>query len=150
MNDRIEKRVELKAPVARVRRALTDHREFGTWFRVRLDGPFVPGEVSHGQIAYPGYEHVVWQATVQEMQPERLFSFTWPPYAVDPDTDYSAEPPTLVEFRLEPTPDGTLLTVTESGFDRIPEHRRAEAFRMNEGGWEEQMRNIAQHVAEHP
>jgi uncharacterized protein YndB with AHSA1/START domain len=147
MSDRIEKTIELKAPVSRVWRALTDYREFGTWFRVQLEGPFVPGQVSRGQITYPGYEHVRWEAVVQKMEPERLFSFTWHPNAVDPQ-DYSGEPPTLVEFTLEPIAGGTLLRVVESGFDKIPSHRRAEAFRMNEGGWSAQMQNIAQHVAE--
>jgi uncharacterized protein YndB with AHSA1/START domain len=147
MQDRIEKHIELRAPVARVWRALTDYREFGEWFRVKLDGPFVPGEVSTGHITYAGYEHLKWNATVKAMEPERLFSFTWHPYAVDPDTDYSAEPPTLVEFKLEPTPaGGTMLTVVESGFSKIPAGRRAEAFRMNEGGWAQQMKNIAAHV----
>ena len=146
MSDRIEKRVELKAPVSRVWRALTDHREFGEWFRVKLDGPFVPGKVSTGHITHPGYEHLKWTATVQKMEPERLFSFTWHPYAVDPKVDYSSEPTTLVEFRLEAKEGGTVLTVTESGFDGIPQERRFEAFRMNERGWGMQMENIARHV----
>lgn len=146
MSDRIEKSVALDAPVSRVWRALTDHREFGQWFRVDLQGPFVPGQVCRGRITHPGYEHVTWQATVVAMEPERLFSFTWQPYAVDPNVDYSAETPTLVEFRLEPTATGTLLRLTESGFDRIPAVRRAEAFRMNEGGWTQQMENIRRHV----
>ena len=148
MNDRIEKRIELKASVARVWRALTDYREFGEWFRVKLEGPFVPGQVSRGQITHPGYEHVKWEAIVQKMEPERLFSFTWHPYSVDPNTDYSKEPTTLVEFRLEKTTSGTLLVLTESGFDKIPSNRRDEAFRMNNGGWTEQMKNIEKHVAE--
>lgn len=147
-NDRIEKRIELKAPPSRVWRALTDYSEFGLWFRVKLDGPFVPGQVSRGWINYPGYEHLKWEAVVQKMEPERLFSFTWHPYAVDPQVDYSNEPPTLVEFRLEETTGGTLLTVTESGFDKIPAGRRPQAFRMNDGGWTEQMKNIASHVAQ--
>src|SRR4030088_2519907 len=142
MSNSIEKRIELKAPVSRVWRALTDHREFGEWFRVKLDGPFVPGETSHGQITYPGYEHIKFEAVVQKMEPERFFSYTWHPYAVDPDVDYSTEKPTLVEFTLEPTASGTLLTVSESGFDKIPANRRAEAFRKNEGGWAIQMENI--------
>jgi uncharacterized protein YndB with AHSA1/START domain len=146
MNDRIEKRVELEAPVSRVWRALTDHREFGEWFRVKLEGPFVPGEVSRGRITHPGYEHLTWQATVQKIEPERLFSFTWRPYAIDPNVDYSQEEPTLVEFRLEPMPGGTLLVITESGFDKVPSHRRAEAFRMNKRGWTMQLENIARHV----
>ena len=147
MTDRIEKRIELKAPVARVWRALTDHREFGEWFRVKIDGPFVPGEVSRGNITYPGYEHLQWEAVVKAMEPERLFSFTWHPYAVNPKMDYSKEPQTLVEFRLEKTAEGTRLTVTESGFDKIPAGRRPEAFRMNEGGWAEQMKNIERYLA---
>lgn len=146
MTDRIEKSVELKAPVTRVWRALTDYREFGTWFRVRLDGPFEPGRTVRGQITYPGYEHLKWEAVVQKMEPERLFSFTWHPYAIDPNQDYSSEVPTLVEFTLEKIAGGTLLRVVESGFDKLPDKRRLEAFRMNEGGWGEQMKNIAQHV----
>jgi len=144
--DRIEKSIALKAPVSKVWKALTDHEAFGAWFRVKLDGPFVPGEVSRGRITYPGYEHVEWHAVVQKIEPERLFSFTWHPYAVDPGTDYSQEEPTLVTFTLEKTATGTLLRVVESGFDRIPAGRRAEAFRMNDGGWAEQVRNIAEYV----
>jgi len=148
MNDRIEKRIELKAPVSRVWRALTDYREFGEWFRVKLNGPFVPGQVSRGQITYPGYEHLQWEAVVQRMEPERLFSFTWHHYAVDSKADYSKETPTLVEFKLEKTASGTLLVLTESGFDKIPAGRRLEAFRMNDGGWTEQMKNIEKHVTQ--
>jgi uncharacterized protein YndB with AHSA1/START domain len=150
MSDRIEKVVDLEAPVARVWRALTDHREFGAWFRVRLDGPFVPGQASRGNITYPGYEHLRWEAVVQAMEPERRFSFTWHPYAVDPKADYSQEPSTLVEFTLEPIPTGTRLRIVESGFDRLPAHRRDEAFRMNEGGWSAQAENIARHVDPKP
>jgi len=91
--------------------------------------------VTRGRVTYPGYEHLRWEATVQKIEPERLFSFTWHPYAVDPSQDYSDETPTLVEFTLEPTATGTLLRVVESGFDKLPAHRRDEAFRMNEGGW---------------
>ena len=147
MSDCIEKKIALAAPVSRVWRALTDHREFGEWFRVKIDGPFKAGEVSRGHITYPGYEHIKWEAVIQTIDPERLFSFTWHPYAIDPKVDYSKEPPTLVEFRLEKTAEGTLLTVTESGFDKIPSDRRIEAFRMNEGGWAEQVKNIAAYVA---
>ena len=147
MNDRIEKRIELKAPLARVWRALTDHREFGQWFGVKIDGPFIAGKPSRGQITYPGYEHLKWEAVVQKIEPERLFSFTWHPYAVDVNVDYSTETPTLVEFTLEKTSSGTLLVVTESGFDKIPANRRDEAFRRNDGGWAEQMKNIEKHVA---
>jgi uncharacterized protein YndB with AHSA1/START domain len=148
--DRIEKRIELAAPVARVWRALTDHHEFGEWFRVRLEGPFVPGRTVRGHITYPGYEHVVMEIVVQTLEAERLFSYTWHPYAIDPKVDYSKEPSTLVEFRLEKIPAGTRLIVTESGFDRIPPGRRAEAFRMNDGGWAEQMQNVARHVEARP
>ncbi len=113
MSNSIEKRIELNAPVSRVWRALTDHREFGEWFHVKLDGPFAPGQISRGQISSPGYEHIKWEATVQKMEPERLFSFTWHPYALDPNIDYSQEPTTLVEFRLEPKDGGTFLSLTE-------------------------------------
>ena len=149
-NDRIEKRVELKAPVSRVWRALTDHREFGQWFRVEIDAPFAPGQVSRGRVTYPGYEHLKWEAVVRKMEPERLFSLTWHPAAVDSRRDYSAEPQTLVEFRLEKTANGTRLTVTESGFEKLPADRRLEAFRLNEGGWSEQMKNIEAYVAAKP
>jgi uncharacterized protein YndB with AHSA1/START domain len=132
MNDRIEKSIELEAPVSRVWRALTDYREFGEWFRVELEGPFVPGQVSRGRITYPGFEHVTMQVTVQKMEHERLFSYTWHPYAIDPKVDYSHEPPTLVEFELEEIPSGT--------------SRRAEAFRKNESGWAAQIQNIERHV----
>ena len=148
MIDRIEKTIELKAPVSRVWRALTDHHEFGKWFRVRLDGPFVSGQVSRGHITYPGYEHVRWEAVVVKMEPERLFSFSWHPYAIDPKEDYSAEPPTLVEFTLEKNATGTLLRIVESGFDKLPSRRRDEAFRMNDKGWSIQVENIAQHVGQ--
>jgi len=150
MSDRIEKRIELKAPISRVWRAITDYREFGEWFRVKLDGPFVPGKISIGHVTYPGYEHLKWEAVVQEMEPERLFSLTWHPYAIDPKKDYSNEPSTLVEFRLEKTATGTLLLLTESGFDKIPADRRLEAFRMNDRGWIEQMKNIESYVKQKP
>ena len=142
MSNLIEKQIELNAPISRVWRALTDHREFGEWFGVKLDGPFVAGEISTGHITYPGYEHLKWEAAVQKMEPERLFSFTWHPYAVDPDVDYSKEAATLVEFRLERKDKGTVLYLKESGFDALPKDRRFEAFRMNEDGWTEQMTNI--------
>jgi len=150
MNDRLEKRIEVKAPVSRVWRALTDYREFGEWFRVKLDRPFVEGQVSRGQITYPGYEHLKWEAVVQKMEPERLFSFTWHPYAIDAKADYSKEPGSLFECKLEKTPTGTLLLLTESGFDKIPAGRRLDAFRMNDGGWTQQMKNIESHVTQTP
>ena len=150
MENRIEKQIELKAPVSRVWRALTDYREFGGWFRVNLEGPFTPSKTSRGRVTYPGYEHLNFELVVQKIEPERFFSYTWHPYAVDPEVDYSAEKPTLVEFRLEKTAGGTLLTVTESGFEAIPANRRAEAFRRNEGGWAIQIENIQKYVAENP
>jgi uncharacterized protein YndB with AHSA1/START domain len=101
-------------------------------------------------MTYPGYEHVRWEAVIQKMEPERYFSYTWHPYAVDPKMDYSNEPSTLVEFNLEKTATGTLLTVTESGFERIPANRRQEAFRMNEGGWTAQVKNIETYVTQNP
>jgi len=146
MTDRIEKSIAIAAPVERVWRALTDHDEFGAWFRVELEGPFVLGEVSRGRITYPGYEHLQWEARVVAMEEPRLFAFTWHPYAVDPDQDYSAEPPTRVEFRLEPSASGTELTVVESGFGSIPAERRGEALRMNAGGWEQQVKNVKAHA----
>jgi uncharacterized protein YndB with AHSA1/START domain len=145
--DRIEKTALLHAPRARVWRALTDHREFGTWFRVALDGPFREGATVRGHITYPGYEHVTMEMQIVRMDAERLFSYRWHPYAIEPGVDYSAEPTTLVEFRLDDEAGATRLTVVESGFDRLPESRRAEAFRMNEGGWAEQIGNIERHVA---
>ena len=151
MNDRMEKRIELKAPVSRVWRALTDYREFGEWFRVKIDdGPFAPGRASTGHMTYPGHEGKKWEIVVQKMEPERLFSFTWRPYAVDPKRDYSKETPTLVEFRLEEIAGGTLLVVTESGFDKVPADRREEAFRMHDGGWTAQLKNIEEYVAQKP
>ena len=146
MIDRIEKRVELHAPISRVWRALTDYREFGEWFRVKLDGPFVPGQVSRGYTTYPGYEHLTWEVVVKQMEPEKLFSLTWHPCAIDPKMDYSQEAPTLVEFSLEKTGNGTRLILTESGFDKIPSVRRAEAFRKNDGGWVEQMKHIESYL----
>ena len=146
MTDRIEKSIAIAAPVERVWRALTDHEEFGAWFRVKLEGPFVLGEVSRGRITYEGYEHLKWEARVVAMEAPRLFAFTWHPYAVDPDKDYSADPQTRVEFRLEPTGEGTNLTVTESGFESLPAERRDEALRMNTGGWETQVKNVKAHV----
>jgi uncharacterized protein YndB with AHSA1/START domain len=147
VNDRIEKTRDLKAPLARVWHALTDYREFGTWFRVALEAPFVVGETARGHITHPGYEHLVMEAKVVAIEPERYFAFTWHPYAVKADMDYSREPPTLVEFTLEAIGTGTRLTVVESGFDRIPAHRRDEAWRMNDGGWAIQLDNIEAHVA---
>jgi len=150
VQDRIEKSIELHAPVARVWRALTDYREFGAWFHVDLDGPFTAGEDAHGKITHPGYEHLTFHAVVQDIDPPSYFAFTWHPYAVDVAVDYSKETPTLVEFRLQPSADGTRLTVTESGFRDLPDDRREEAFARNSEGWSIQMKNIEDYLAQHP
>ena len=146
----IEKSIELNAPISRVWQALTDHRQFGEWFRVHLDAPFQPGQPSTGHITHPGYEHVRWEAVIQKLEPEHTFSFTWHPYAIDPAVDYSHETPTLVEFTLSPTPTGTLLRLVESGFENVPAARRPKAFLMNDGGWAAQMHNIEAYVVQHP
>ena len=104
-------------------------------------------EMSRGRMTYPGYEHFRWEASVQAMEPERLFSFTWCPYSDDPDADYSTQPHTLVEFRFEPTGAGTLLHIAESGFSALPDDaRRVDALRMKAQGWDEQAKTIAAHV----
>jgi uncharacterized protein YndB with AHSA1/START domain len=144
--DRIEKEIVLRAPRSRVWRALTDSREFGAWFGVELEGPFAVGQSVKGPITVPGYTHVTMEVLVESMEPERLFAYRWHPYAIDPRQDYAAEPMTLVEFRLEEAPGGTRLSIVESGFDRLPAHRRDEAFRMNEGGWQGQLGNVRKHV----
>jgi len=150
ITDRIEKRIELKAPPASVWRAITDHKEFGQWFRVNLEGPFAPGQTTVGQVTYPGYEHLKFEVIVEKMEAERLFSYRWHPHVMDPNADKTHEPSTLVEFKLEPTAEGTLLILTESGFDSIPAAHRDEAYRRNEGGWTGQMKNIEAHVSKAP
>ena len=145
--DRIEKKIVLRAPRSRVWRAIADAKEFGRWFGVVLESPFAAGARVRGKITEPGYEHVVMEITIERIEPERLFSYRWHPYAIEPGVDYSSEPTTLVEFRLEEVPGGTALTVTESGFDQIPAARRTEAFRMNDQGWTEQVKRIERYVA---
>ncbi len=145
--DRIEKTVLLKADKARVWRALTNAEEFGAWFRAKLDCGFEVGKHVTGRITYPGYEHLKLDVNVEKMDAERLFSFRWKPGAIDPNKDYSSEPSTLVEFRLADEAGGTRLTVTESGFDKLPAERRNEAFRLNNHGWDAQIENISKHVA---
>ena len=145
--DRIEKEIVLKAPRARVWKALTRAEAFGAWFGVRLEAEFAVGARVTGQITTPGYEHVPFEAIVERMDAEELFSFRWHPYAVDPEVDYSREPMTLVEFRLADAPEGTKVTVIESGFDSVPAHRRAAAFTMNTEGWVGQLENLRRHVA---
>ncbi len=145
--DRIEKIVELAAPVSRVWRALTDHEEFGEWFRVKLDGPFKVGAVTTGRITYPGYEHMEWVSTTEQMEHERVFAFSWPPSTIDPDTKYDDAAKVTVEFRLLPTDNGTRLTITETGFLQFPESKRLEVLRSNTEGWDLQAKNVAAHVA---
>ena len=144
--DRIEKTITLRAPKARVWRALTDSGEFGTWFKIKLDGPFVIGRTVLGHITIPGWEHLKAEFAVERIEPQDVFAYRWHPYPSDPNTDYSREPMTLVEFRLEEIPEGTRLTVIESGFDKIPAYRRDEAFRMNTQGWTGQLENIRGYV----
>jgi uncharacterized protein YndB with AHSA1/START domain len=155
--DRIEKKVLLRAPRERVWRAISDAKQFGTWFGVAFDGPFVAGqritgkmtptkvdpEVARMQEPYAG---MAFDYTVDRIEPMTLFSFRWHPFAIDPKVDYSKEPATLVVFELEEVPGGTQLTITESGFDRIPLERRAKAFAANEGGWQKQTELIAKYL----
>jgi uncharacterized protein YndB with AHSA1/START domain len=155
--DRIEKKILLRAPRKRVWRALTDSKEFGTWFGMKFDGPFAPGATMRGVIvptqvnaevakAQKPYEGLPFEITIEKMEPERLFSFRWHPNAVERGVDYSGEPTTLIEFVLEEVAEGILLTVTESGFDRIPLARRAKAFTANEQGWGMVMKLIEEYL----
>ncbi len=145
--DRIEKIIVLRAPRSRVWRALARADEFSAWFGITLEGVFAPGARLSGHLTNPGYEHLVMEIAVEQVEPEHLLSYRWHPYAIEPDVDYASEPTILVEFHLADVADGTQLTVVESGFDGIPLARRAIAFRMNERGWAEQLTNIARHVA---
>jgi uncharacterized protein YndB with AHSA1/START domain len=145
--DRIEKEIVLRAPRSRVWRALANAEEFGTWFGVKLDGAFAPGARVSGQITLPDHGPVTIEMAIERMDPESRMSYRWHPYAVESGVDYSSEPTTLVEFQLEEVAGGTQLTVVESGFDRIPAARRAEAFHMNDAGWAEELENIARYVA---
>jgi uncharacterized protein YndB with AHSA1/START domain len=159
--DRIEKQVFLKAPRERVWRAIADAREFGRWFGVAFDGPFAAGRRVTGRIVPTAvdaevaksqrpYEGIAMEFAIERIEPPRLFSYRWHPGGVDPAVDYSEEPTTLVEFTLEERPGGTQLTVTESGFDRIPLARRAKAFSGNEAGWAAQTTLIAKYLVLHP
>ena len=146
--DRIRKELVLKAPRARVWKAISDPVEFGNWFRVDFSGvTFKAGSPAHGKMTYPGHEGALFEMVVDRIEAPRLFSFRWHPYGIDPNVDYSAEPMTLIEFELEEVGGGTKLTITESGFDAIPLARRAEAFRMNDEGWSEQIRNVEAYVS---
>jgi len=157
-SDRIEKKVLLRAPLKRVWRAIADSKEFGTWFGLRFDGPFVQGASLRGMIvpsranaelaeAQKPHEGVAFDIAVEKIEPELLFSFRWHPHAIKRDVDYSAEPTTLVSFTLEEVPDGVMLTVTESGFERIPLARRAEAFLANDAGWSMMVRVFEEYIA---
>ena len=155
--DRIEKKILLHADPKRVWRALSDSTEFGTWFGMRFDGPFAPGAAMRGVIvpttvnaevasAQKPYEGIPFEILIEQMDPERIFSFRWHPGAVEPNIDYSAEPTTLVVFTMEEVANGVMLTITESGFDRIPLERRAKAFAANEGGWSMVVKLIAEYL----
>jgi uncharacterized protein YndB with AHSA1/START domain len=145
--DRIEREILIKAPRGRVWRALSNAEEFGRWFGAALKGQtFAAGKRVQGRITYPGYEHLTLDVTVERVEPERLLSFRWHPAAVEPSVDYSKEPSTLVVFELMEAEGGTLLRIVEIGFDAIPPSRRLEAFRMNSGGWDIQVKNIEKHV----
>jgi uncharacterized protein YndB with AHSA1/START domain len=147
VTDRVEKKIWLRAPRSRVWRALTNASEFGEWFGVRLEGEFVPLHAITGKIIDPpGYENVMWKIIVDELVPERLFSFFWHPYAIDPSVDYSDEIPTKVTFELAEVDSGTLLTLVESGFDKVPASRRVKAFEMNDHGWGIQITRIEKYV----
>ena len=148
--DRIEKQVTLDAPRSRVWRALTDVAQFNAWFGVKLSAPFVPGAEVSGQITIRDYDHVTMTIWIETMEPERFFSFRWHPYAIEPGIDYADEPTTLVSFTLEDSGKGTRLTIVESGFDAIPESRRAKAFAMNSSGWAGQAENIRKFLAVAP
>jgi uncharacterized protein YndB with AHSA1/START domain len=146
--DRIEKNVVLRAPRSRVWRAITNAKEFSEWFQMKLDGEIAKGAKLYGTVTRPGNEHVnAIELLIEQIEPERYFSYRWHPYALDPKVDYSVEPTTLVEFILQETEGGTAVTIVESGFDRIPLARRAEAFRMNDKGWGGQVKNLERYVA---
>jgi uncharacterized protein YndB with AHSA1/START domain len=145
--DRIEKLVNLDAPRSRVWRALTDVRQFGAWFGCALTGAFTPGAEVSGKLTIKNYDHLTITLWIETMEPERRFAFRWHPYAIEPDVDYSAEPTTLVSFTLDDAAGGTRLTIVESGFDAIPESRRAKAFSSNSAGWDGQAKNIQKFLA---
>ena len=146
--DRIEKQILLRAPRNRVWQALADSEAFGQWFGVKMNGAFTPGARLRGKLSHKGYEDAPFEITIERMEPEAVFSWRWHPYAIDPKADYSAEPTTLVVFNLEEVPEGTLLTVVESGFEGIPLSRRLQAFRSNENGWAQQMKAIERYVSQ--
>lgn len=146
--DRIDEKILLRVPPARAWRALTDAEQFGEWFGVKLAGAFAPGVAVKGTITEKGYEGTRFEMVVDRLEPPRVFSWRWHPYAMDPAVDYSAETPTLVECTLSIAAGGTELALVESGFDALPAGRRAEAYRMHRQGWAAQMKNIARYLAE--
>ena len=156
--DRIEKKVLLHAPRERVWHAISDSKQFGNWFGVAFDGPFAPDKRMIGKIVpttvdpevaklQEPHRGTAFEFAVERIEPQRIFSFRWHPYAVEKGVDYSKEPSTLVMFELQEVAEGTMLTVTESGFDRIPIERRAKAFAANDGGWSHQMKLIEKYLA---
>jgi len=147
---RIEKRIHLRAPQAKVWRAITSGKEFSKWFGVEMEGEgeFAPGAQIWMVTTMEGYAGMRFWVTVEKMEPERLFSWRWHPGAVDPNVDYSKEPTTLVEFHLEAGDGGTWVTVMETGFDQIPLERRAAVYKDNQGGWEYQMKSLTSYVGE--
>ena len=145
--DRIEKRIHLRAPRARVWRALTDLREFNAWFGCKLEGRFAPGAMVSGTAGCNGKQGGPMQLTIERIEPQSLFSYRWHPFATDPQADYSGEPTTLVEFHLADADGGTRLTVIEAGFDALPEERRQQAYPKHDAGWQQQLVNIERHVA---
>jgi uncharacterized protein YndB with AHSA1/START domain len=146
--DRIEKRISLRASPSRVWRAISQPGEFGSWFGADLTDDFVPGAIVRGRMRQAGFDKLPIELHIERVEPERLLAFRWHPYAIDPSVDYASEPLTLVELRLEAEAGGTLLVVTETGFDAIPAARRAKAFEMNSGGWAYQLRNIEKYLAD--
>ena len=144
--DRIEKHVSLDAPRARVWRALTDVQQFNAWFGAALTGPFKQGAEVSGKLTMKNLDHVTLTIWIETMEPERRFAFRWHPYAIEPGVDYASEPTTLVTMTLEDAGTGTKLTIVESGFDALPESRRARAFDMNSAGWDGQSRKLVTYV----
>ena len=145
MTDRIEKTTFVRAPIEKVWRAVSDHREFGSWFKVDLDGPFVAGERSTGKMTYPGFEGYPWLAWVTAVDEPHRLAFEWTPGADAPD-DPETAPRTLVEFNLQPEGEGTRLHIVESGFDSLPEPLRESALRSNTEGWNIQIENLKRHA----
>jgi uncharacterized protein YndB with AHSA1/START domain len=161
VTDRIEKKVLIRAPRSRVWRAIADVEQFGEWFGVKFDQPFARGAAMRGALigtavdpkiaeAQRQHKDLPFEITIDRIEPERVFSFRWHPFAIDRSVDYSKEPTTLIVFALEDVPGGTMLTVTESGFDQVPLARRADAFTANEQGWSIMVTLVEKYVAQNP